>query len=128
MDGIEACRQIRGIEHLQHIPIVMVTSRTEAQMLQLAFAAGAIDFINKPVKKMELIARVRSVLRLKREMDRRKAQELEVYEARRQVEEANQTLLRLSFLDGVTGVTNRRRFEEFIDDEWRRAARDGKPL
>jgi diguanylate cyclase (GGDEF)-like protein len=128
MDGMEACRQIREIEHLQDVPIVMVTSRTEAEMLQLAFAAGAVDYITKPIKKVELIARVRSVLRLKREMDRRKAQELEVNEVRRQLEEANQTLLRLSFLDGVTGITNRRRFEEFLDDEWRKAAKEGKPL
>lgn len=128
MDGMEACRQIREIEHLRDVPIVMVTSRTEAEMLQLAFAAGAVDYITKPIKKVELIARVRSVLRLKREMDRRKAQELEVNEVRRQLEEANQTLLRLSFLDGVTGITNRRRFEEFLDDEWRKAAKEGKPL
>jgi diguanylate cyclase (GGDEF)-like protein len=128
MDGIEACRQIREIEHLRDVPIVMVTSRTEAEMLQLAFAAGAVDYIIKPIKKVELIARVRSVLRLKREMDRRKAQELEVNEIRKQLEEANQTLLRLSFLDGLTGITNRRRFEEFLDDEWRKAARDGKPI
>jgi diguanylate cyclase (GGDEF)-like protein len=128
MDGMEACRQIREIEHLRGVPIVMVTSRTEAEMLQLAFAAGAVDYITKPIKKVELIARVRSVLRLKREMDRRKAQELEVNEVRRQLEEANQTLLRLSFLDGVTGITNRRRFEEFLDDEWRKAAKEGKPL
>src|SRR5919204_6873150 len=80
MDGIEACRQIREIEHLRDIPIVMVTSRSEAEMLQLAFAAGAVDYITKPIKKIELVSRVRSVLRLKREMDRRKAQELEVHE------------------------------------------------
>jgi diguanylate cyclase (GGDEF)-like protein len=128
MDGIEACRQIREIDHLRDIPIVMVTSRSEAEMLQLAFAAGAVDYITKPIKKVELVSRVRAVLRLKREMDRRKAQELEVHEVRRQLEDANQTLLRLTFLDGLTGVTNRRRFEEFIDDEWRRAAREGKPL
>jgi diguanylate cyclase (GGDEF)-like protein len=128
MDGIEACRQIRGIEHLRDIPIVMVTSRSEAEMLQLAFAAGAVDYITKPIKKVELVARVRAVLRLKREMDRRKAHELEVHEVRRQLEDANQTLLRLSFLDGLTGITNRRRFEEFIDDEWRRHAKEGKPL
>jgi diguanylate cyclase (GGDEF)-like protein len=128
MDGIEACRQIREIEHLRDIPIIMVTSRTEAEMLQLAFAAGAVDYITKPIKKVELVSRVRSVLRLKRETDRRKAQELEVHEVRKQLEEANQTLLRLSFLDGVTGITNRRRFEEFIDDVWRKAARERKPL
>jgi diguanylate cyclase (GGDEF)-like protein len=128
MDGMEACRQFREIEHLRDVPIVMVTSRSEPEILQLAFAAGAVDYIIKPVKKVELVARVRSILRLKREMDRRKAQDLEMNEIRRQLEDANQTLLRFSFLDGRTGITNRRRFEEFLDDEWRKAARERKPL
>lgn len=46
----------------------------------------------------------------------------------RQLERANQDLRRLSYLDGLTGVANRRRFEEALDLEWRRASRAGTPL
>ena len=43
-------------------------------------------------------------------------------------QEANQMLLRLSCLDGLTGITNRRQFDDFLDQEWRRAARESTPL
>ena len=42
--------------------------------------------------------------------------------------EANQMLLRLSCLDGLTGITNRRQFDDFLDQEWRRAVRELTPL
>ena len=127
MDGVEACRRIKAAEHLRDIPVIMVTSKKESEWLQLSFAAGAMDYVSKPLNKVELLTRVRSVLKLKREMDRRKAQEHELLEMKRQLEDSNQTLLRLSSLD-MTGITNRRRFEEFLDQEWKRAVRELKPL
>lgn len=48
--------------------------------------------------------------------------------AEQQLKEMNQTLLRLSSLDGLTGIANRRRFEEFLDLEWKRAVREATPL
>lgn len=78
MDGIEACRTIKAVPELHDLPIIMVTASTESADLQLAFDAGAIDFINKPPRRVELLARVRSALRLKQEMDRRKAHEQEL--------------------------------------------------
>lgn len=128
IDGIEACRLIKAREHLQDIPIIMVTAKTEVEDLQLAFAAGAIDYINKPPNKIELLARVSSVLKLKYEMDRRKAREKELLEVTRQLTEANQMLQRLSFLDGLMGIANRRYFDEFLDLEWKRARRTRSPL
>ncbi len=128
MDGIEACSLIKATEHLRDIPIIILTPKAEVESLQLAFAAGAIDYITTPPNKVELLARVRSVLRLKHEMDRRKAHERELLEVTKQLAEANQTLLRLSSVDGLTGIANRRRFEEFLDLEWRRLLREAMPL
>jgi diguanylate cyclase (GGDEF)-like protein len=96
--------------------------------LQLAFAAGAMDYISKPINKIELLTRVRSVLRLVHEIDRRRAREQELLEVMRQLQEANQMLLRLSSLDGLTGITNRRQFDDFLDQEWRRAVRESTAL
>ena len=62
MDGIEACRQIKAVRHVRDIPIVMVTAHTEVSELESAFAAGAIDYITKPISKVELLSRVRSAL------------------------------------------------------------------
>ncbi|MFO0774200.1 MAG: diguanylate cyclase [Nitrospiraceae bacterium] len=128
MNGIEACRQIKAVERLRDLPIIMVTVKTDPVDLQLAFAAGALDYIGKPIAKMELLTRVRSVLRLIHEIERRRSREQELLEVMRQLQEANQMLLRLSSLDGLTGITNRRQFDEFLDQEWRRGAREATPL
>ncbi|HVG02369.1 MAG TPA: diguanylate cyclase [Nitrospira sp.] len=126
--GIEACRQIKSVERYRDIPIIMATVKTDPVDLQLAFAAGAIDYVAKPLSKIELLTRVRCVLRLVHEIDRRRAREQELLEVMRQLQEANQMLLRLSCLDGLTGITNRRQFDDFLDQEWRRAARESTPL
>ncbi len=75
VDGIEACRLIKAVGRLRDVPIIIVTALTEPSFLVSAFDAGAMDFITKPLKKVELLARVGSALRLKAEIDRRKAQE-----------------------------------------------------
>jgi len=128
MNGIEACRQIKAVERFRDTPVMMVTVKTDPVDLQLAFAAGALDYIGKPINKIELLTRVRSVLRLVHEIDRRKAREQELLDVMRQLQEANQMLLRLSCLDGLTGITNRRQFDDFLDQEWRRSVRDSTPL
>jgi CheY-like chemotaxis protein len=72
IDGIEACRRIKSVKWLRDIPIIVVTSFEEVEYLEEALAAGALDYMTKPVNPMELRARVRSALELKREVDRRK--------------------------------------------------------
>jgi len=88
MDGMEACRRIKAIERLRDIPIIMVTAKTDHESLQAAFAAGAMDYITKPLKKVELLARVGSALTLKREMDIRKAREQELRTINQELEQA----------------------------------------
>jgi diguanylate cyclase (GGDEF)-like protein len=67
-------------------------------------------------------------LALKREMDRRKSREAELLQVTRLLEEANEKLLRLSSLDGLTEVANRRAFDEFLSRAWRYAVRRSAPL
>jgi sigma-B regulation protein RsbU (phosphoserine phosphatase) len=78
LSGVEACRRLKAAAHLRDIPIIMVTGQAEQAHLVEAFAAGALDYIVKPADAVELAARVRSALNLKREIDRRKAREAEV--------------------------------------------------
>src|SRR5437660_8057852 len=49
MDGIRACQRIKAVERLREIPIIMVTGRTDSEDLRAAFAAGAMDYITKPL-------------------------------------------------------------------------------
>ncbi len=128
IDGIEACRQIKKNERLKDVPIIMVTGKTDTEYLQNAFSEGAVDYVTKPINKMELLARVRAVLKLKHEMDRRKARERELLEVTSQLEAANQMLLRLSFNDALTNVANRRSFDEMYNKEWGRIQRHSRPI
>ena len=75
MDGIHTCRRLLAEPHLHDTPVIMVTGKTDSDTLADAFSAGAMDYIIKPVQKVELLARVRSALALKRETDARKARE-----------------------------------------------------
>lgn len=69
MNGIEVCRQIKQNPCWQHIPIIIVTALSAKEDLAHCLEAGAEDFISKPVNALELRARVRSMLRIKRQYD-----------------------------------------------------------
>ncbi|HPR74227.1 MAG TPA: diguanylate cyclase [Bacteroidales bacterium] len=118
INGIETTRLIRQNSDLDDIPIIMVTASDAEETLAEAFEAGAVDYIKKPLNKIELRARVRSALRLKQETDQRKAREQELFEANRLLQEANRKLERLSFQDGLTRIPNRRYFDKFLKTEW----------
>lgn len=128
IDGIRAIRRIKATEGLQDIPVIMVTVSHKEDSLEQAFEAGAIDYLNKPVGRVELRARVRSVLRLKAELDRHRERERELVQSARRLEEANHCLQQLSKIDVVTGIGNRRCFEEALAQEWSRAQRQGIAL
>jgi phosphoserine phosphatase RsbU/P len=78
MDGVEVCARIRNDPRYADLPIIMVTSLDDMSSLANAFAAGANDYVTKPVNRTELVARVRAALRLKQELDRRQAREREL--------------------------------------------------
>lgn len=135
LSGVEVCRQIKAIGHLRDIPIVMVTAEDTDAGLQLAFEAGAVDYIKKPVSEVELVVRVGSVLKLKHEMDERISREKELLNITSLLEESNQKLQqvnvilnRLSRIDGLTGIANRRHFDDLFCQEWKRAGRLSKPI
>jgi len=87
-----------------------------------------MDFIKKPLERVELLARVRSALRLKHETARRKARETELLEVTRQLQAANEMLQNLSYLDGLTGIANRRHFDQEFLQESRRSKREKTSL
>ena len=78
IDGVELCARIRNDARYADLPIIMVTSLDDTTSLSNAFVAGANDYVTKPVNRIELVARVRAALRLKQELDRRRAREIEL--------------------------------------------------
>lgn len=107
MDGHEVCMRLKADEATRDIPVIFVTSHTDADEETKGLQLGAIDFIAKPVNPAVVRARVKTHLTLKAQSD---------------------LLRQMVFIDGLTGVANRRCFDERLDTEWRRAARDGLPL
>ena len=100
-DGVETCRQIKQCAHLRDIPIIMVTAQNDLSNLKEAFAAGAMDYITKPVNTVELLARVTSALTLKNEMDTRKNRE---FELSRSNEELQKALREVKVLRGLIPI------------------------
>lgn len=121
LDGIEVLKKIKDVKALHDIPVIMVTAQNDNAYLLKAFDVGAIDYVTKPINKIELLARVRSALKLKNEMDRR-------MELMCKLEEANTELKRLTFIDGLTGIANRRYFDEQLGNEWKRMQREQQPI
>lgn len=75
IDGLEVCRRLQKEEKFKDIPIIFVTALEDANKLAEALDMGAMDYITKPINKVELLARIRVALRLKSELNWHKEQE-----------------------------------------------------
>lgn len=128
MDGIEVCRRIKAHPAYIDTPVIMVTIRDEAETLREAFIAGAHDYITKPVRELELLARLKAAIALKQEIVARKAREAELVRLNEKLAEANGLLAELTITDDLTKVGNRRYFTGSLDNEWRRSFRESAPL
>jgi DNA-binding NarL/FixJ family response regulator len=85
MDGIEVCRRLRADPRTTNLPIVMVTASAGQERVR-ALEAGADDFLPKPIERAELLARVRSLIRIKRYLDTIESQAVELAEWNRTLE------------------------------------------
>ncbi|PLX77534.1 MAG: diguanylate cyclase response regulator [Desulfuromonas sp.] len=122
--GIETCRELKADPELADIPVIIISGVEHLEGLQAAFDAGAMDYLTKPPNHVELLARIRSALHLKSEMDQRKEREAELLALNQRLESLNHELEKASTTDSLTGLANRRYFNEFVLREWRRAIRD----
>jgi len=64
MDGIELCRQIRGAQQTQNTPVLILSARGDAEAVQQGMAAGADDYLSKPILHHDLISKVRELLKV----------------------------------------------------------------
>ena len=122
MDGYEAARRIRALEAgANWTPIIFLTGLGAEDDLRCGIEAGGDDYLVKPVSPVVLGSKIKAMQRL---LDMRAA----LVETTRKLDAVNQELQRLSDLDGLTGIPNRRRFEETVQIEWRRSARAASAL
>jgi diguanylate cyclase (GGDEF)-like protein len=128
MDGYEVCRQMKDDVLTRDVPVIFISALDNALDKVKAFSTGGADYVTKPFQFEEVLARIEiqlKISRLQKEMERKNA---EMEHSNLQLERANRMLRALSYLDGLTGIANRRHFEESLDQEWRRAVRTGSPL
>ncbi|MCG9876397.1 MAG: diguanylate cyclase [Leptospiraceae bacterium] len=129
MNGIEVTKRIRAHEKYKDLPILMITSSNDDSFIDMAFNAGATDYINTtPIRQTELIARVNAALRLGSEMERRKKREEELLETTRILNMMNRYLENISSHDPLTNVYNRRYFDQFLESEWKNIPKSKEPL
>jgi diguanylate cyclase (GGDEF)-like protein len=107
MSGFDICRALKADPALNDVSVIFVTSHSEPAFEVSGFALGAADFITKPVSAPLLLARVETQLRVKRMSDE---------------------LRRIATIDTLTGVANRRRLDDALEQEWRRSRRTTEPL
>jgi diguanylate cyclase (GGDEF)-like protein len=126
--GIDACREFSEHSLFSNVPIIIISGVDHLEGLDSAFSAGAIDYITKPPSHTELLARVRSAIRLKTEMNCRRERERDLLVLNERLAEANQELERLAVTDSLTSLANRRSFNEFLSREWLREQRQQQPF
>jgi len=107
MDGYEVCRRMKAEDATRDIPVIFVTAHSDEAAETRGLEVGAVDFISKPINPTIVRARVRTHLTLKAQSD---------------------LLRQWVYVDGLTGVHNRRYFDEHLAAEWGRAVRAGTAL
>ncbi|QEL56220.1 diguanylate cyclase [Chromobacterium paludis] len=107
MNGMQLCRQLKQDPAMRDIPVIFVTGHHGQEEEIACWEAGAVDFVTKPVTPITLRNRVNAHLMLKYQADQLRA---------------------MAFSDGLTGIANRRRFNEKLEQAWRHALRIGNPV
>lgn len=107
IDGFEVCRRLKTDPHTRSVPIIFVSAQREEADEVRGFELGGVDYIVKPVNRTILRARVQTHLALKFQAD---------------------LLSSIALQDGLTGVANRRKFDEALQSDWLQCARQQQPV
>jgi two-component system chemotaxis family response regulator WspR len=128
IDGLALVRQYRAHAMTADVPIIVLSTKEDPAVKSEAFALGANDYLIKLPDPVELIARIRHHSRGYLNQQQRDAAYLELRNSQRQLMEINSELRRLTNVDGLTGLSNRRYFDEYGEAQWRQAARERYPI
>ena len=114
MDGFEACRRLKEIPEMSHVPVIFLTARNSSEDVVLGFEAGAVDFISKPFINVELLARVRTQIHLNNLV--------------KELEEKNKELENKAIHDHLTELYNHGHMFERLQHSQQISWRYNKPL
>ncbi|RVU40574.1 diguanylate cyclase [Rheinheimera riviphila] len=128
VDGLDLVKQYRAHDSLREIPIIVLSAKDDAKVKSMAFEMGANDYLVKLPDALELVARIKYhskayiALRQRDEINRA------LRNSQQQLQASNLALERLMRSDSLTGLSNRRHFDEHLEIEWKKAIRDQLPL
>ncbi|RPA38640.1 diguanylate cyclase [Shewanella vesiculosa] len=107
LNGFDVCAHLKNDPDTQEVAIIFVSGHFDEDKEVRGFQLGAVDFIHKPINPVITKARIKNQIRLK----------------------LNTDLLRtIALIDGLTGVANRRQFEQVLPVSWSQCAREKQPL
>lgn len=122
IDGFVVAQRIRAMEKPgDWAPIIFLSSLGDDANIEKGIAAGGDDYLHKPVSEIVLGAKIRAMQRIV-------LMRASLVAITRKLDAANQELIRISSSDGLTGVANRRYFDEALSIEWRRARRHSNSI
>lgn len=136
MDGYEVAELMRGNKNTRHMPIIFLTAEMgNINQIFRGYQSGAVDYLFKPLDIqifrskvdifLELFRQKAQLEKKSRELD---AKVVELEELQQALEETNEQLRLVSSTDGLTGLLNRRRFDEILQEEWQRGLRSKTPI
>ncbi len=124
IDGIMLVKFFRGHPQTRNIPIIVLSSNDDPQDKSRAFSFGATDYLVKLPDKIELVARIRAHSKAYLSLHERDEAYRELRKLKQELERSNAQLKHLSSIDGLTGVANRRYFDERLVEETQRGLRE----
>lgn len=132
VEGMTLMRFYKNHPQTKDIPVIVLSSKEDAEVKSDAFSNGADDYLVKMPDAIELIARIRAhsthhlmVIERAAAYQILQGMQQQLEQANIELEKSNQELERLSCLDGLTGIANRRSFDNFLEKAWRHAVRGG---
>ena len=128
IDGLELVRHYRRNAQTRAVPVIVLSTKDDPATKGEAFKAGANDYLVKLPDRIELIARIRYHTRAYIDHVQRDHAYRALRESQRELMRVNLELERLTRVDGLTGLGNRRYFDEYFAAEWKRGVRGETPL
>jgi len=107
MNGFEVLAQLQELENMKTIPVIFISGLTAEEDEEKGLLLGAVDYIAKPFKKAIVMARIKTHLKIVEQM---------------------RLIERLSMIDSLTNIPNRRNFDKYMSNEWKRALREKNPI
>ncbi|WP_266171674.1 GGDEF domain-containing response regulator [Dyella subtropica] len=125
VNGLMLLTQYQASPALRDIPVIVLSTKEDPAVKSEAFSLGASDYLVKLPDNIELLARIRRHSKSYLNQVQRDEAFRALHESQRQLVEKNLELERLTHVDGLTGLSNRRYLDEFMGIQWRNAIRTG---